>query len=507
MMVKQKLKSVEKEVFVMSQNRSDQGTAGVVYRRAKLWQIIMVSTSAFIGMGFYSLIGLASYTASIGYGIATVAVGGILTFTRIFDAITDPMLAFLYDKVNTRFGKVRILMISGWAIMVLALLMMYNWAAGKGHGVVTFVILYVIYIIGYTLFNMTVQTLYALMTNDPKQRPMIGVCSTIFNYLVPITLSLLFYMKLMPKYGGFNLEFLASACWLCVGISAVGIILTCIGITDFDKEENFAGTGRKREKLKVKDMVDVLKGNRPLQCYIASAASDKIAQQIASQSIINTMAAGIIIGDMAVSTQLTTLGIVPSILFAFIGAGYARKHGNKKTIVDWTWYCLVVTVITFAFFTGLYLFGDTHSIATAKPLMIVYVLLMLLTNGTKMGVTTGNNAFMADIIDYELDRGGKYIPAVVTGVYSLIDKTVSSVSALIATGAIALIGYKETMPQPTDELTAGIFWMTMALMFGFPVTGWIITLIAMRFCSLSKEEMVEVQKRIAEKKAAAQAKA
>ena len=101
----------------MFQNRSGQGGAdGVMYRRAKLWQIIMVSTSAFIGMGFYSLIGLANYTASIGYGIATVAVGGILTFTRIFDAITDPIFAFLYDKVNTRFGKVRILMISGWAL-------------------------------------------------------------------------------------------------------------------------------------------------------------------------------------------------------------------------------------------------------------------------------------------------------------------------------------------------------------------------------------------------------
>lgn len=47
----------------MFQNRSGQGGAdGVMYRRAKLWQIIMVSTSAFIGMGFYSLIGLANYT-------------------------------------------------------------------------------------------------------------------------------------------------------------------------------------------------------------------------------------------------------------------------------------------------------------------------------------------------------------------------------------------------------------------------------------------------------------
>ena len=47
----------------------------------------------------------------------------------------------------------------------------------------------------------------------------------------------------------------------------------------------------------------------------------------------------------------------------------------------------------------------------------------------------------------------------------------------------------------------------MALMYGFPIIGWIITLIAMRFCPLSKEDMVEVQKRIAEKKAIAQSKA
>ncbi len=49
--------------------------------------------------------------------------------------------------------------------------------------------------------------------------------------------------------------------------------------------------------------------------------------------------------------------------------------------------------------------------------------------------------------------------------------------------------------------------MTMVLMYGLPLLGWIITLIAMRLCSLSKEEMVEVQKRIADKKAAAQQQA
>ena len=61
------------------------------------------------------------------------------------------------------------------------------------------------------------------------------------------------------------------------------------------------------------------------------------------------------------------------------------------------------------------------------------------------------------------------------------------------------------MPQPTDPLTPSVFWMTLALMYVLPIIGWIITLIAMKPCKLDKAEMVEVQKRIAEKKAEAKA--
>ena len=42
--------------------------------------------------------------------------------------------------------------------------------------------------------------------------------------------------------------------------------------------------------------------------------------------------------------------------------------------------------------------------------------------------------------------------------------------------------------------------MALALYFGMPIVGWICTLIAMRFYKLSKAELVQVQKRIAEKK-------
>ena len=44
----------------------------------------------------------------------------------------------------------------------------------------------------------------------------------------------------------------------------------------------------------------------------------------------------------------------------------------------------------------------------------------------------------------------------------------------------------------------------MALNYGMPILGWICTIVAMRFCHLDKEAMVQVQKRIQDKKAALQ---
>lgn len=476
-----------------------------VYRKAKLWQIILVAFNAFNGMAVYFLIGLASYSASIGYGIATVVVGGLLTFTRIFDAITDPLLAFVYDRFNSPFGKVRPLMLIGWFIQSLGLLCMFNFFSSKGHGIPVFLGFYLLYVIGYTIVNMTAQTLPALMTNDPKQRPTVGVWQTVLNYLTPMVLNIVVYTKLMPAYGGsFNQEFLNVVTWMCCGLALLGVILVCIGISEYDKPENFEGLGKK-ERLKLKDMVEVLKDNKPLQSYIISAASDKVAQQASSASIVSTMLNGILIGNMGLATTLSMIGMLPSILFAAYGARYAGQHGHKESIVTWTRRCIYANIAIIAFFIIIRMTAGTNSIAAMGIPMILFVTLTFISNGFAMCVTTANTGFMADIIDFELDRSGKYIPAVISGTYSLVDKIVSSFSAAIATGCVALIGYTSTMPQPTDPQTGGVFWMTMFLRYGLAIAGWICTLLAMRHCNLDKDEMARVQRDIAERKAQASA--
>ena len=495
----------------MSKEKRNQSEIdGVQYRRAKLWQIILYATNALCGMTVYSLMNsYASYIAGVGFAITAVTAGAIITGSRVLDAITDPLLALVYDKVDTKFGRLRILLIGGFLLEAIALLLMYDGAAKRGlsgaAGLVVYVILYVMYIIGYTAQNMTAQTLPAIMTNDPRQRPTIGVWVTAFNYLVPVVLSIVTNVVMLPMFGGeINLAFMSAVAKLFMLLGFIGVILVSIGISEYDKPEYYK-SAVKQEPLKIKDMIEVLKDNKPLQCYIVAQSSDKIAQISSSQGVITTMLAGILIGNMGMSTILTMVSMLPSIIFAMFGARYAGKHGAMRAIVTWTRRCIIIACVSLVFFVALQFTGlKVSSIASFGLPMILYVALTLILNGAKMCVTTGSNSFMADIIDYELDRSGKYIPAVVTGTYSLIDKLISSFGTLVAGVAVVVAGYSGTArPQPGDPATSAIFWVTMTVMYVLPIIGWVVTLIAMKKCDLTKEAMVEVQKRIQEAKAAA----
>ena len=68
--------------------------------------------------------------------------------------------------------------------------------------------------------------------------------------------------------------------------------------------------------------------------------------------------------------------------------------------------------------------------------------------------------------------------------------------------AVALIGYTAAAPQMGDKITVELFFVTMGLMYGIPIIGWICNIIAMKFYELDKDRMVEIQTNIAEKKKA-----
>lgn len=474
---------------------------GVTYRRARTWEIAFSQLNNGSAMIFYVLVGLMSYLQNSGYGIAVALAGIILTVTRVLDGIVDPLLALVIDRLNLPFGKLRLFMFGGWVLRSIAILALFVWGSDVGLGVVYFVAVYIVYVIGSSMNDIAGQMSGPVLTNDPRQRPTVQVWGTVYSYLVPAVFTIISTVVFLPRYGNeFTVEMLRDTAITFVAASFVFQVLACIGVWRIDKPENFAHTAHKSEKVRVnaRDMWNLITKNGPFQRYLISGASDKIAQVVKSQAVIGTMLWGILLGNMQLGTVLSLVAILPGIIFAIFGARFVGKHGSKGATVTWTWVCLGLATVLAAFC----LIVDMRSVLGSTPLVIVFFAFYLLLNGAAMVVTVANGAMRADVIDYELDRSGKFLPATVTATYNIVDQLISAFGASIALGAVALIGFTDVLPQPTDATSTPILLMTMALFFGLPILGWILTLIAMRGYKLTRVEMIEVQKRVADRKAA-----
>ena len=485
------------------------------YNRAKTWQIALACLTGAGQMAFYMLMTSATYIGNGNFGILVAVTGIIITASRIFDGVTDPIIAYVMERYNSKHGKVRFFLYVGWFGMALATTMMTNIGSklglSGGAGIAYFILCYVIYIIGYTFVCDASAIANNIMTNDPAQRPTLSVWNTAYSYLVPMIMSVVSMAVILPKFDNIQgPDYFNTLNPVVLAVSFVAYTLACVGISPYDKQESFEGLKEnKEEKVTLKDMAAMLKENKELQRYIVAASSDKLAQTIGSAAVVSTLLYGIMLGSMGMSTILSAVGMLPSIVFAIIGARIAGKKGNKKVMVDWTWACIIVNALyaIFLLFAPLTAIGglmNGQPSAVGAVLAGLFVIFNFAVSGIKMVVSVATGAMRMDIVDLELDRTGNYLPAAVSATYSFIDKLISAFGATIATAAVALIGYTTTAPQQGDPLTWGVKIITIVLLIGCPIIGWICTLCAMKNSELSYEKMAEVQKNIKEKKEALQ---
>ena len=256
---------------------------GVQYRRAKWWQIALTMMSNGMSMTFYSLITLVSYAANVNYGIAMGLVGVLLTGSRVFDGIIDPAIALMIDRYTGKHGKIRFFTAIGWIIRAVSALLLFVWA--NGGGVVLFVVLYLIYIVGNSLCDIAGNMASPIITTDPRQRPIVGVWGTAYSYLIPMVLMVVSNAVLLPMFGGeYNTAMLSTTALVYVPISLVFMLLSFIGIKDVDKPENFENLTASDEKVGIKDMWHLLKDNRPFQMYCLHCVAASLGQQTMSQA-------------------------------------------------------------------------------------------------------------------------------------------------------------------------------------------------------------------------------
>lgn len=474
----------------------------IQYNRRKGWELAFAACANTVPTLFVILMTFTTYIGTGVYGATTVLAGTIVTGSRIFDGITDPPIALFAERLETRFGRARPLMLLGWLTIAVSVILMFVLCPGAGQ-VWVFILIYMLYIIGYTIYGIGMQLVPAIMTNDPKQRPIYNRWTTTYTTIVSNCLSIVLAATLMPKHNfKYGLPLFKDLTFLLIGLSGVMVALSVIAITHAKVDVPTTYVGKTKQRTSFRDMWDVLRHNRALQMYIIAGASDKLGLQTASQSAINVMVFGIVIGNYKFMSSLSMVNmIVTLIMVNFFASRLAGNKGMKRALVTWTWASMVALAAMFFFMACV----DTLSITTSGVLTIVFIVLYCAMGATKMATSCVSHPCVPDIIDYEFYRSGRYVPSVIGAAYSFMDKMVSSLASTVVALVVALVGYTSTMPQATDPLTTPVFYAAMFLWLGMPFLGYLCTIIAMKFYPLTKEKMEEIQKANAETRASLKA--
>lgn len=474
----------------MQEQQSTNKNNMIELNRAHIWQIALFSLNNTSTNLYLAMMGYVSYYANGIAGLSVVVISFILTGMRVFDGITDPVIGYIIDKTNGRFGKFRPFMIIGYILLAgSSLILFFTTHRVSGFFKIPyFIAIYSVYIIGYTFQTAVVKSGQSVITNDVNQRPMITFFDSTFIMLAHGMTAFYVSVYLIGKYGSFNSKALFQEFVITVVmISGICTMLAVIGIWSKDNKKYFQLDIEKKQSIHFKDYLYIIKHNKPIRMLVIAAASNKFASMVYSNSTVLVMLFGILMNNYPLAGVIGVIVGIPNLGIIYLGIQYAKRVGQKKAMVVSTWFAIAFQVIMMY----LMLFTDLTkvSLRNINGITIVFLLVFALLNGVKSITNNIVVPMIADCTDYEYTLSGHFVPGIMGALFSFVDKSFSALGTGFVGVALSMIGYAKVFPQVGDALTENLKYMTVFFYCVIPICGWLVTIFIMRFYKLDKKAM------------------
>lgn len=484
--------------------------------RAKLYQLALFPMNNGATNVYFVLI--LTYVSQFGnavLGLAMLFASFMVTGMRVFDAITDPIIGALMDKTNTKFGKFRPFMVIGNAIMAISVFLLYVLTPFVPETMmwlryVLFVLLYAVWVIGYTFQTSVTRSAQPVLTNDPKQRPLFTVFNTVGSLAgMGVMQGVGMVMAWDSFAGDYNHKWYTIMTFVGIVISALLTLLAIIGIAEKDNEKYFGIGGGQQEALKLSEYVSIVKANKPLQRLMIAGGGCKLALAIAQNVTVLIMLYGCMMGNYDTFNMVfMALGYVFSAPFFLLTVRTSQKHGQKKSLMTYVAVALACYVGVLALLMmwqqgnpnfNLSLWGENG--LSINLYTVLFVLFFGVGYGAYYATADMPIPMVADCADYETYRSGKFIPGIMGTLFSLVDKLVSSLASAVVSVALLCIGIAD-LPTKTTPYSEGMNWVVIVLFCIIPMIAWALTLISMKGYSLDGQRVKTIQAVNAARKAA-----
>ena len=378
-------------------------------------------------------------------GVSLSAVGTVLLLSRSFDAVTDPLIGWLSDRTNTRWGRRRVWMLASIPILMLSIYKLFMPDPDAASALYLLLWLVVLWF-GWTMLFIPYYAWAAELSPEYNERSRItgwrssiGLGANVISKLVPVV------AIFCCAYGG------TQETLFLVGTMTLILLPVTVGLTVAMVPE---GKDFIPARMPLLPGLRLMWRNGPFKRLIVAFFINQLGTSISTALIV------FYVRSVLQDDEKTILQLLVYYLFNLLGIPFFVKY---STIVGkhraWCY-----SLLLFSFFMLGYLLLGAGDFYWMLPITAV------------TGFLAGcfwviPNSMKADVIDIDRLESGEDRTAWYFAVWSLATKIALSVGPFIALTLLSLTGYE---PAPTAGAYEGsTLGLKLLFVFG-PASGFLL---------------------------------
>lgn len=398
-------------------------------------------------------------------GIVEGAVATLFLVARIWDAINDPMLGGIVDKVNPKKGKFK-----PWIdavtvfIPLVTIVLFWKFDATGSFTIVYAYIAYIIWGMLYTISDVPIFALATTMTDIPDERVKIMSIGRLAAAIASISVGLV-----APQFIA-NLGYTTTV----IMLMALSLILM-MPLRFFVKERILY---KRSSMVTLKSMFNAIFTNKYLLIFYGGYLA--ITATLTSMTIAPYFAKWNL-GDIASQTTIMATMALPMFLVPILTPWLVKTFGKRKLLIYGLGSSIILSILQY--FLGYENFILFLIINGLKSVGLFMPMLM-------MGI------FSADCVEYGAYTTGVRNEGVIFSVQTFSTKLGGAIASALSLFVIRAYGYSGIMSEQTPKALEGI-WITISLI---PTIGLILAFIIFTlFYKLSEKDVEKMVNEMKEK--------
>lgn len=392
--------------------------------------------------------------------VNTVVLATMLLVWNVWDAVNDPLMGALMDKVFAKHhgqgGKFRPWLLRSAPCVAITFIIFFT-VPTYFKGVTMLVVLFfckILYEGFYTMFNIPMGSMLSAMADTDGERAALSSARG-FGSMIGNIIPMIIMPQLLAKFGDTSKAFGIGAT-LC---AIVGFVFCMLHYAWTEERHVSVAPSESNDSVKLTDILNVFRVNRPFLALCIHGICICTMQYVSST--LGTYMYGDVLGNIGMMSMASAVGMPLGILALIITPKIADKVGLERMIRI----CLLTaSAIYFVLFGAL---------MVASVPAIAYMLISSIAMGLASVSIYMQWGLVGEAIDYNEMITGKRTEGSIYGTFNLtrrIGQTVGNSAAVLALG---WIGYQAGAATQTAGTLAGIKALVVLIPAIFILGSWI----------------------------------